>query len=235
MVAAAVRAAILAKAPRRTVSAVAAAVVGALGRPAAAEATRRPAASATSGAQRNGAAEAPPESAGGSPEELLAALRAARAAQRRRKKLRRKVVQEADRPEAQGEEMAVVPQVLGQGGVLAPSHTPTRDEALAAAAGDGEIEGLDLGRADDEPPLKISRTREPLTIVSDCAFSRAGTDWTPSLGTVRSHPVPAMSSSARPPGTSPSAAAPLGTPQRRKWRSKGHARRSRSRDALGDM
>jgi hypothetical protein len=80
LLAAAVRAAILAKAPRRTVQAVAAAVTGVLVRPAADDAaplTSVPMVAA-------GAV------AGSSPDELAAALRAARAEQRRKKRARRR-------------------------------------------------------------------------------------------------------------------------------------------------
>jgi hypothetical protein len=86
LLAAAVRAACLAKAPRRTIQAVAAAVAGVLARPATMAATPREASSARAGDMRN-AADA---GNGFPPEELLAALRAARSAQRRRKKVRRR-------------------------------------------------------------------------------------------------------------------------------------------------
>jgi len=83
LMAAAVRAAVLAKAPRRTVQAVAAAVAGAL-RP---QPALRPRTSQTVPA--GAPAESPPPR-GSSPEELLEALREARRVQRRRKKERRR-------------------------------------------------------------------------------------------------------------------------------------------------
>ena len=86
---AAIRAAILAKAPRRTVQAVASAVTGVLVHsPAPGAASRAvPKAQATEGAV--GAATAMPPN-GSSAEELVAALREARRAQRRRKKANRR-------------------------------------------------------------------------------------------------------------------------------------------------
>jgi hypothetical protein len=85
LLAAAVRAACLAKAPRRTIQAIAAAVAGVLVRPATNEATPRQTSSAQAGPKRSAADVVD----GSSPEELLVALRAARSAQRRRKKERR--------------------------------------------------------------------------------------------------------------------------------------------------
>jgi hypothetical protein len=83
MLAAAVRAAVLAKAPRRTVQAVAAAVAGVFARP---DATQRPAASVPAGSH----CAAKETGHDASAEELLAALRSARNAQRRKKKERRR-------------------------------------------------------------------------------------------------------------------------------------------------
>ena len=97
--AAAVRAACLAKAPRRTVQAVASAVAGVFARPAAA-ATSVPGPKVPAGSQRSAAAEPASD-----PSELLAALRAARSAQRKRKKERqraRKVTASAVLPEKCG-------------------------------------------------------------------------------------------------------------------------------------
>ena len=85
LLASAVRAAILAKAPRRTVQAVAAAVAGVLGRPATSAA---PAHRAQAAASAQSEAEA--GLGGASPEALLEALRSARREQRRRKKERRR-------------------------------------------------------------------------------------------------------------------------------------------------
>ena len=93
-VAAAVRAAVLAKAPRRTVQAVAAAVAGVFVRPVVAKAARGQAAPVSQDAQCTSAQ--PPGDA--SAEVLLEALRAARSAQRRRKKERRKANSGAVRP-----------------------------------------------------------------------------------------------------------------------------------------
>ena len=84
IMAAAVRAAVLAKAPRRTVSVVAAAVASAFS----AQATKDAAKSMPAIQRIATAGEAMPADA--SPEELLAALRASRAAQRKRKKENRK-------------------------------------------------------------------------------------------------------------------------------------------------
>ena len=84
LVAAAVRAAVLAKAPRRTVAAVAAAVTGVLVKPQ--QATPHKNDAATASGQRADAQAA----TGASAEDLVAALREARSAQRRRKKERRK-------------------------------------------------------------------------------------------------------------------------------------------------
>lgn len=87
LLAAAVRAAVLAKAPRRTVQAVASAVAGVVfGRSAAGEASTAAAARVPAGPQRAAASDA----TGASALELLEALRAARSAQRRGKKERRK-------------------------------------------------------------------------------------------------------------------------------------------------
>ena len=100
LLAAAVRAAIIARAPRRTVAAVAGAVACAIGRPATA-----PAQQPVPTAPEEPSASVAAAPAGSSPEELLAALRAARAAQRRWKKTRRKATKEAGgRVAAQGVE-----------------------------------------------------------------------------------------------------------------------------------
>jgi hypothetical protein len=96
LLAAAVRAAVLAKAPRRTVQAVASAVTGVLVRPETANAAKGPGHSVPAGSQSAAA-----ESAGEpSPEVLLESLKAARSAQRRRKKERRKARKETTRPAA---------------------------------------------------------------------------------------------------------------------------------------
>ena len=87
---AAIRAACLAKAPRRTIQAVASAVAGVLARPHTASThvtvpDVQPSRQRTTSARGDGC----------SPEELLAALREARSAQRRRKKDRRKAAKAA--------------------------------------------------------------------------------------------------------------------------------------------
>ncbi len=87
LLAAAVSAACRAKAPRRTVQAVAAAVTGVLMRPSAA-AVPRPNAAVPAGAQS-------PAEDDGDPALLLDTLRAARRAQRTRKKERRKAARQA--------------------------------------------------------------------------------------------------------------------------------------------
>ena len=92
LLAAAIRAAVLARAPRRTVSAVGAAVAGALGHLAPVAETRRPSeAGATAGSR-------PPDRDGGnspSAEELLAALRQRRREARHSKKARRRAARAA--------------------------------------------------------------------------------------------------------------------------------------------
>jgi hypothetical protein len=91
LLAAAVRAACLAKAPRRTVQAVAAAVASVLARPANLEAAPKMVPAMHAGSLRR-----PSEDAGGaSPEELLAALRAAKSAQRKKKRERRRAAKRA--------------------------------------------------------------------------------------------------------------------------------------------
>lgn len=102
LIAAAVRAACLAKAPRRTVQSVAAAVASVLVRPAATVRER----SAAEPAGTPCAAAGAPAPGCPSPEELLAALRAARASARKKKKERRrakKVGAAAPREAANGE------------------------------------------------------------------------------------------------------------------------------------
>eukprot|EP00929_Paragymnodinium_shiwhaense_P121781 TRINITY_DN9415_c0_g1_i1.p1 TRINITY_DN9415_c0_g1~~TRINITY_DN9415_c0_g1_i1.p1 ORF type:complete len:233 (-),score=43.63 TRINITY_DN9415_c0_g1_i1:401-1099(-) len=95
LLAAAVRAACLAKAPRRTIQAVAAAVTGVLVRPLSAAAAPAPVSSVPARPQRTAAGgdEVVPASS----EDLLNALRAARSAQRRRKKERRQAAKEVAR------------------------------------------------------------------------------------------------------------------------------------------
>ena len=113
--AAAVRAAVLAKAPRRTVAAVAAAVASALARPAPAAATRQPVAKAPAGALSAAAVVMADGDGGSSPEDLLAALRSARAAVRRRKKERRRMSRAASAAAAHGPGESTAP--VGRGAV----------------------------------------------------------------------------------------------------------------------
>ena len=94
LVAAAVRAAVLAKAPRRTVAAVAASVICALARAAAAVTPPR----STAAPARAPTADAGPDVAADDAPALLAALRSARASQRRRKKERRRAGKAAAAP-----------------------------------------------------------------------------------------------------------------------------------------
>ena len=94
LLAAAVRAAVLAKAPRRTVQAVAAAVTGVLAAPA-----------RSSGAGQVSQRTAELSDAGaGSPESLLAALREARTARRNRKKERKRAAKVAAAAAAPGKD-----------------------------------------------------------------------------------------------------------------------------------
>ena len=89
LVAAAVRAAVLAKAPRRTVQAVAAAVVGVLVNPTNARATPNTGCKVPPGTQR-----AEDDDSGLDAETLLANLKSSRRAQRQRKKERRRAAKE---------------------------------------------------------------------------------------------------------------------------------------------
>ena len=92
--AAAVTAAIRAKAPRRTVQAVAAAVANVFGRPVTARATPRTHAAESAGAQGRACGEGD-ESRARDAQGLLDSLRAARSAQRRAKKARRRAARAA--------------------------------------------------------------------------------------------------------------------------------------------
>ena len=132
MAAAAVRAAILAKAPRRTVAAVAGAIACVFGRPATAPA-QQPV--QRSPAETSAHADAGP--AGSSPEELLAALRSARTAQRRRKKTRQAARKAGGRDAIEVREQPAEP---GLGGGLAPS-LPQREEDRTDGAEKGGEDG----------------------------------------------------------------------------------------------
>mmetsp|Transcript_58117 Transcript_58117/g.115213 ORF Transcript_58117/g.115213 Transcript_58117/m.115213 type:complete len:273 (+) Transcript_58117:60-878(+) len=132
LLAAAVRAACLAKAPRRTVQAVAEATDAA------------PATDTGEAAGRQRAAA--PEPGGSSAEELLAALRQARAAQRRRKKERRRAKRPSspERPAAQ------------EAASAAPLHQDLAAGSTQRFGGEG-VELLAGGSPPREPPCKIPR------------------------------------------------------------------------------
>lgn len=113
-VAAAVSAAVRAKAPRRTIQAVAAAVAGVFVHPPTVRATPRT--SAAEPARAQGRAS----EMDGDPTELLNTLRAARAAQRRRKKERRRAAK------ASSAAVKVDVEMGSRGGGEAPATTPNR-------------------------------------------------------------------------------------------------------------
>jgi hypothetical protein len=125
-VAAAVRAACMAHAPRRTVMGVAAAVAGVFAHPAMARAKPENAAAAQASARTEHAeGEA-------SQEDLLTALRSARRSQRQRKKQRRRARQADRTQESQEEaEAADVPSADGRG--LVPA-TPVAERAMVQPA-----------------------------------------------------------------------------------------------------
>ncbi|CAE8677334.1 unnamed protein product, partial [Polarella glacialis] len=133
----AVRAAVQAKALRRTVAAVASAVAGALSRPApAVAATPLPSAKVLAGLQREAA---PTEAAdGASPEALLEALRGARSAARRRKKERRKARKAG--AAATGEEAAQV---------TAPGSTSRAEAAVVTTKSPDQVGDLGPGPGAD--------------------------------------------------------------------------------------
>jgi hypothetical protein len=141
--AAAVSAAIRAKAPRRTVQAVASAVAGVFARPATARAAPRMRATEPAGAQSNAGKE---ES---DPVELLHTLRAARAAQRRRKKERRKAAKAAavTQPSLSPEGAAGHGVDSGEVPTLAPALAPrpSAAEIPAVSSADGGQDGNDGG------------------------------------------------------------------------------------------
>ena len=123
LLAAAVRAACLAKAPRRTIQAVASAVTGVLVRASGSETVPRKFEEGVARPQRT-AALVETSSTIASAEELLTALRAARPAQRRKKKERRHAAKEvARKAAAQGGEEGVVP-VGGDPGGGGPTSAP---------------------------------------------------------------------------------------------------------------
>ena len=130
LLAAAVRAACLAKAPRRTVQAVASAVAGVLARPPPAEATPAPVRPVQANFGRHAADGATSDA---SPEELLAALRAARTAQRKRKKERRRAKKAPEPPTPAKEEPVSKPEALPLV-ALPPEALPPPETPLALPA-----------------------------------------------------------------------------------------------------
>jgi len=126
LVAAAIRASIQSKAPRRTVAAVAAAVASVFRRPLAARATppTGPVEMPTDTQRAPGAGH------DDSPEELLTALRTARRAQRRRKKARRRVARAGTGANAEDP-----PQTSA---LACPREQQTESASGAPAASDGE-------------------------------------------------------------------------------------------------
>ena len=168
LLAAAVRAACLARAPRRTVQAVASAVAGVLARPVTAGAAAAPSTKAPPSTQRTAA----PGSEGASPEELLTTLRAERTVRRRRKKALRRAAKgraaEAGN-EGQQEEpsqsklpkteltsrggQAATPEAQGQRGDAAPPASSARESGprRALPTQDGPIQSPD---GPTGPPLK---------------------------------------------------------------------------------
>lgn len=148
-VAAAVRAACLAHAPRRTVQAVAAAVAGVFAHPPAARAAPPTVAEVPTRAHR--AAE-PAE--GKTPEELLEALRSARVAQRRRKKERRRVRQAACTKTAREE--ADAPAGANGGGQLQPAGSD-------AAAASRPMEVVTLNAGTDNFALREDNAQQMVT------------------------------------------------------------------------
>lgn len=162
LVAAAVRAAVLAKAPRRTVAAVAAAVASALGRLQTVAAAPQSGVKVPTGA-KSAAAAAPAESADvPSPEEMLAALRSARAAQRRRRKQRRRAAKEDGRSVEREGEVVRQPQGPDPGGVLEPSLSTAGAALVPMDVEAVEVSGrLDTNRsADASPPRKLPRLED---------------------------------------------------------------------------
>ena len=131
LLAAAVRAACLAKAPRRTVQAVAAAVTGVLARPSTAAAEQ---ATATGMPARSQRAATHEQDAAPSPEELQNSLRAVRTAQRRRKKERRRAAKEAAKEEYEEE---VQTPVLVKPGLRGDQDKP------ASEVGEAKVDGAE--------------------------------------------------------------------------------------------
>ena len=130
LVAAAVRAAILAKAPRRTVAAVAAATAGAF---APRQAAPQPQQTSRVPTGAGAATQAP----GSSPEELVHALREARQAQRRRKKERRTANRRARAGEAAGPTVEDAELRVGNSASLQKANCETEDSAMTPRAKGG--------------------------------------------------------------------------------------------------
>jgi len=158
LVSAAVRAAILAKAPRRTVSAVAAAVVSAFVGATAKAATQPQVARQPAGTQK--AAES---GDAGDAATLLAALRSARASQRRRKKERRRAAKEVATAQAHEEEAGMPAGDAPGGGGQTPACAAA--EALEVeltrptpSAPDGIAEPPDKKQRAEEGSIRSSRT-----------------------------------------------------------------------------
>lgn len=142
LVAAAIRAAILARAPRRTVAAVAAAMVGALHRPAA----QPPPPSAREPAETQFDTTA--GLAGASPEVLVDALREARAAKRRKKKERRRANRSSREGTGKDEGQAFTENALRCHDVAT---------AVVTSRPGGGSDGPSCGSPPREPPCKIPR------------------------------------------------------------------------------
>lgn len=128
LLAAAVRAAVLARAPRRTVQAVASAVAGVVMRPAAMGA--KPA--TETGVPQGTVGATLPPATGASPEELVAALREARRARRRRKRENRRKRRE-EKPSEEVHDDATTTDLTG----AVPVVHEVRDE-LATHDGDAD-------------------------------------------------------------------------------------------------
>ena len=153
LVAAAVRAACLAKAPRRTVQAVAAAVAGVCLRPVAVEGRKRATvASEPASAHDSSAGDA-------SPEELLEALRSCRREQRRRKKARRKANRAAPTAPAAKGDHADDKMVVGSI-VAAPNVRPDTESPVATprSVGRCELSAQQSGSPVLERPWKLQCT-----------------------------------------------------------------------------
>ena len=151
LLAAAVRAAILAKAPRRTVAAVAVAVAGVLVRPTACAA---PTPGATRPASTQGATEHP--LAGTSPEELVNAIRLARRAQRRRKTERR----QATKATAATSRSAAFSATAATGSTAQGPAAPDGGGHGGRLRLDGDLLGKDAAASDIEHPFVQADVRD---------------------------------------------------------------------------